>query len=1037
MAVFTAIGASIFGAGTLLATVSAAALQVAAGIAVNYFAAELNGQNEQPSFGIQGELQLGADVSRTVPIGWGLAEPSLVYANYWGQEGKTPNAYLTQVICLADYPVTAFGQLMLDGSYVTPLWNEANEMGAPILEKRGNSDHAWIKFYDGTQTTADPWLVSLFGSHPERPYGADRVGYGCPYVILTTKADETKWNGFPTIKATLYGAKLYDISRDSSRGGVGPQRVDQPATWGGDGDDLVIVQAYNMLNGFRFNGQWLYGLQDLPLARLPDAWWIGQINACRATVIGPAGPEPTYRAGGSIRVSTPVADTIRTLMTACQGRMVEAGGEYRPHVGGVSPTVDHITDGDLQSTEEQRFVPFFGLSNTINGIAGSHLSPENGWNTLPLPTLLRPDLEVADGNRRLLADVALDLVPYNWQAQRLMLQALAEARRERKLTLVLSGDHYLALPGETITFTSEENGFIDKLFRIDGAVDLANGDVIWDITELDPSDYDPDFSAYVPPVVGPLLPAVVPVQTIIGWNVIPDVLSDTNGTPRRPAVRFIWNPDIEDVRSVGMQLRIKSTQELVFSESYDNVTDGQVKVASARIFPNQLLQGRGRYFSSSGTVPQEWSGWLDVLTPNILYGSLDVDLDELAGEIEERVAELMDWSIYNTRETIEAARKNLLLDVDQDAANYRDKQQLRKELTSTFGTAKASWTLDIVTATGPNSALSMRIEELNAVVFDPVSGLPATTAIVDLLSAEVNNTETGLEAIGNAILSITSSVPGAEAAGLFRIYTAATEAGAESTIALTSASSASAGASTAALFLSTIAGGIGEVTVVANRFAVKTSPTGTPYGIFVVDAGVVWMDEARIRNLKAANIDVNELTASAGFFDNFEATWAQIDTAVVNNFVAQSANIANLAVGTLKIAAGAVSTVYSAISASDIAFSSAGGATAGTVNPASLVIPLSEGSLLIEGSATVRLTPLSSSNFARIFLQRNGVVIPGAVSEIRDFGTSRSFVSVTVHDAPGPGTYTYSLMVTGGGDLGQGFNGVYAGAPLIVTNNKR
>ncbi len=720
MAVFTAIGAAIFGAGTLLAGVSAAALQIAAGIAINYFTSSLNGQPEQQYAGMQGQLQVGADVSRTVPFGLNLAEHSMVYANYWGTADGTPNAYLSQVFCAADYPVKGLHEIYIDGARVTLLADDGSGKGRPVSEyQRDGQNYAWVKFYDGTQTAADPFLVATFGGHPERPYGANRVGYGCPYVILTTRVHEELWSGFPTVKIVLDGARLYDISRDSTRGGVGTQRANNPATWGGDGDYLTAVQAYTLLMGVRFNGQWLYGLQSLPAAQLPDAWWVAQVNACRATVTGPAGPEATYRSGGSINVSRPISETMQSLTTACQGRLVEVGGEYRLHVGGAQAPVYHITDGDVVSTEERRFVPFFGLADTINGIAASHPSPENGWNPLPLPTLLRPDLEAIDGGRRLLASVSLDLVPYEWQAQRVMQQALAEARRERKLTLVLPGGFYMALPGEWISFTSADNGFIDKLFRIDGAAYKANGDVMWDITEIDPADYDPDFGTYTPPVVGPLVPGVVPTQVIIGWSVTADYISDELGAPRRPALRFFWDGAVDDVRSVALQVRVRDTAALIFSDSHDMVRDGTVKVAAQSFLPNMWVQARGRYISASGTAPQAWGDWLDAQLPDIKLDARDVvfgdiDLDELG----EQAKGLFDWMGNNVRDLIEQAEAQAVLTGDQELANAMQFDEMRRTLSVVTETLSATFEETITTAIIPMNgqlvALADALTELSA-----------------------------------------------------------------------------------------------------------------------------------------------------------------------------------------------------------------------------------------------------------------------------------------------------------------------------------
>ncbi|PTX45942.1 hypothetical protein IQ03_04170 [Gemmobacter caeni] len=55
--------------------------------------------------------------------------------------------------------------------------------GLPIL---GDYEgHAWIRYYDGSQTAADPMLLARYGTHPDRPWTADMVGTGLCYAILT------------------------------------------------------------------------------------------------------------------------------------------------------------------------------------------------------------------------------------------------------------------------------------------------------------------------------------------------------------------------------------------------------------------------------------------------------------------------------------------------------------------------------------------------------------------------------------------------------------------------------------------------------------------------------------------------------------------------------------------------------------------------------------------------------------------------------------------------------------------------------------
>jgi hypothetical protein len=854
MAIFTAIGVGLFGAGTLMAGISAAALQVAAGLALNYFAASLNGQPDQQTAGMQGQLQVGAEVSRTVNIGLGLSEHSLVYANYWGDDGKTPNAYLTQVFCLGDYPVKSLAEFYIDGVKVAFSGAQtADGLGRSVDQyRRDGKDHAWVKFYDGTQTAADAFLVSKFGGHPERPYQAGRVGYGCPYIVVTTLVNDELWNGWPAIKAVLSGARLYDVSRDSTRGGNGSHRVDQPGTWGGDGDDLTAVQAYALLRGFRFEGQWLYGLQNLPLAQLPDAWWISQINACRATVLGPNGQEPTYRSGGSLAVSRPISDAITDLVTSCQGHIVEVGGEYRLHVGGAKTPVFHITDGDVFSTEERRFTPFFGLSETVNGISATHPSPENGWNVLPLPTLLRSDLETIDGNRRLTAAVALDLVPYEWQAQRIMQSALEEARRERQLTLALPGSFYFALPGEWITFTSVANGFDNKLFRIDGSADRDDGHVLWDLTEIDPADYDPDFSTYTPPVDGSLQPGYVPAQFIVGWSVTPDSIKDDQGRPRRPAVRFSWDPDIEDVRAVGFQLRTASGLDLVLDESFDNVRLGSIALASARILANQDLEGRGRYYSASGKVPQDWTGWLPVRTPDIGLSLADIDAEFGAvvgiitgmgeGSLSERLQEFYD-----------KLAKLAATEVSATVQAYTERRELEAEI----GENRAYFLEQVTVLVDADQAMATRVTALTT----------SFNQNVAFVGQQLTALSTANSALASSIDQVEVALDGITAGATFQMVSSAGPSGWSTKIAAVVRANVGSNFYEAGWYTLVNSNGDNVFAVKANDFYFLNESGGVITSPFYITDGTVYIKTAVIQDLTIGN---NKITDNA-ISDDFSA----------------------------------------------------------------------------------------------------------------------------------------------------------------------
>lgn len=729
MAIFTAIGAIASAVGTFiggLGAIGSFLLRTAVGIGLNLLAQAVAGKQKDPVFSINGELQGGGDLPRHFPFGITATAGSLVWANTWGRDGDTANAYLTQVIALSDLPINGLLRVWVDNQLVTLDLNTPNmSWGWQVKEFRNQGDNLWIKFYDGTQTEADSFLVNTC-SNQNRQWDRNRVGCGVAYVIVTSRVSKNMFNGIPTFMFEIDGCKLYDISKDSTAGGNGSHRRSDPKTWGGDGDHLPAVQAYNLLRGIESNGQWFYGVQGMSSARLPAENWIAQINKCRALIYGAHGMEPTYRSGGEISVAAPLATALEAILTTCQGRISEIGGVYRIHVGVPDAPVIHFTDDDILSTEEQTFTPFFGLADTINGIVGTYPSPQDGWVVKTAPPIYRKDLEALHGNRRLPADVSFDFVSNPEQVQRLMKSALEEGQRAKRHTLVLPPRFWpYCTPSTTISWSSKRNGYVNKMFRIDGVVDRANLDVLIDITEVDPSDYDWDSSSeFRPPVDGAVGPMRPTPQPIIDWFVEPATVRDNLDKPRRPAIKISWDGNKTDIAGVEYQVRNAASLEVQFSGRTDQPAVGALLISNG-LLPNVRYGVRGRYLTDS---PREtlWSDWLEVLTPNVKLNSDDVYFEVDTKEIIETVNRSNEWFNYQTREVIERARRNALLDIEQDAAGYDNIQQVRFELASSFQNAQSRWSYAIDVATGPNSAIGRRVEQIELTVGEDLAKAVST-----------------------------------------------------------------------------------------------------------------------------------------------------------------------------------------------------------------------------------------------------------------------------------------------------------------------
>lgn len=692
----TAIG--ITSAGTFLTGVVAAGLALATTYAVNYAAKALAGTPKQDttttaSGGVQGTLNAAGDLPRSFMLGNGMTAGSLVYANTWGlpgNPGNTPNAYFTQVIALSDMPGCALRNIWVNGELCT-ISGVDGGIGVPVTQYNknypgvGNIDHLWVRYYDGTQTTADSFLVASVSS-ADRPYQSTRVGKGICYAIVTALIDDTLFTGFPTFKFELSGIPLYDPTKDSTNGGSGSHRWSNTATWGGDGDDLPAVQAYNILRGIYYNGTWLYGLQLMTAARLPNVNWNAQIAKCRATITGESGLEATYRTGGQVAVDVAPLDIIQKLLTGCQGRLSEIGGFYKIHLGTPDSPTFAFTDNDILSSEEQEFSPFFGLADSVNGIAATYPSRTDAWNMKPCPPLYNSQYEIEDGTRRLLANPVFEFVPYTAQAQRLQKSALLEARRARRHSISLGPPWWIVEPGDVGTWTSNRNGYSSKQFRVDGVTDRANLDVVFNITEVDPTDYSwthaVDFQGVT---IGPtVFPRPAP-QGIIDWFAEPYVLYDDSGLGRRAAIRLTWDGTEPGISGVQWEVRNSASHPtaplvVVHRGRTDQVVVGAA-IISQNLVSNTAYEVRGQYIPSS---PRDmlWSDWLAVTTPNV-----DSTIDQTIREQVTLIENYLNDQVNYGMQLIAAAASNNM------ANTWLDNQQIRSELVATAGAANASVTI--------------------------------------------------------------------------------------------------------------------------------------------------------------------------------------------------------------------------------------------------------------------------------------------------------------------------------------------------------
>lgn len=543
-----------------------------------------------------------------------------------GKSGKTPNAYLTQVIILSAVKGPTLKSVILDGEEVTLGSTPHPDYGLPVEGKF--QDYAWIKFYDGSQTTADPMLLAKYGSYPERPWSSDMTLEGLSYAIVTTRYKRKLFSSIPSVRFVLGGIPLYDPRKDDTVGGTGPHRWSDPATW--EPSENPIVQIYNVARGISLPGGsvWGGGIDgaDFDLPALMAA-----ANACDAMAPdGQGGTEPSYRAGFEVQVADEPKAVIEELKKACAGALIDTGVTWAARAGGPGLPVYAVADDDILISDPETADPFPGLEEVFNGVQITYPDPDQLWEQKAAPPRLDATYEAEDLGRRKMAQVSMPAVPFGAQVQRLSYSLLREERRFGRLTFALGPEAAHLDPGDVVSVTHEELGFDATPFEIaEVREDLRTGRRTLSLHQRDPGDWS------VPPAeVLPLPPSStsvvdVPPQLASGWSATGISLLDGLGRTRRAGARLNWDgSEQDDVEAVVWRIRLASSGQVVISGRAVDVARGEVEVWEG-LLPGEAYEAE-MTFDVAGDRPAPSSGWLSFTAPDTRLSGPDIADDAVA-----------------------------------------------------------------------------------------------------------------------------------------------------------------------------------------------------------------------------------------------------------------------------------------------------------------------------------------------------------------------------------------------------------------------
>ena len=405
------------------------------------------------------EVQLG-EVPREAIVGRAVTAGSLVDVFNYG--GKYGTDWEVLVLALADHRCDA-----LEGFYV----NDGYVAFGADGNVAGYNSQLQVYWRSGTELQSVPAILTTNGPG----WTANDNGAGVAYVVVAYKADAADaknpvWpGGRPRFRWVVRGLRAYDARLDSSVGGAGAQRWNDPATrvW----SDNPIVQRYTWARGIYAcdrvgdPAQLLIG-RGLSATEAPPANVFARANLCDELV----GGAKRYRSGGIISAGESFLEVEEDFAAACAGIITQPQGSVEIDPGEARAVVATFTDDDLLVGSKVRWnkgMLSAASDEWVNTVVARYVEPSLGWAEHAAPVRRDPADITADGASREQA-VSLGFVSHGAQAGRIAEIIRRLGRLWGRAEVTLGPRWSFIAEGDWVAWQSARHfGGATRTFRVD------------------------------------------------------------------------------------------------------------------------------------------------------------------------------------------------------------------------------------------------------------------------------------------------------------------------------------------------------------------------------------------------------------------------------------------------------------------------------------------------------------------------------------------------------------------------------------------
>lgn len=536
------------------------------------------------------------------------------------------------VIQVADHPCEALLAAYGDNRLVrsSPLTHGVRTEITTYSNSGG--PRVWMTWHDGRPgQAADSDLVTASAQDPEVVAGrmpawtSDHKGAGCAYVHVEVRYDSDILTSIPTFLFKVRGAKFYDRRLDTTAGGSGSHRLNDPSTWAYTTNAAVVWDHYSL--GYKVEDDDLaFGIglskTELPYAQFAQAADLADEDVSTGTG-GGAATIKRYAINGVLSAATYFQDQLEDFQIQMAGRIVDLGGRIGLIGAEEKVSAVSLSDGDLVAGEPFQFAPKLQFSDLYGQVSGTFADPANNYQGTPYQTQYSAYAQLPDGGEAQAVTMDLPLEIHPRRAARNVSAWLARESLQPRLVGVFMPKAWKLEVGDWFDYTDAGVQIEAAMFEV---IDIVkNDDFTVTITAraVDPdflafdNDTDPDLS--VPPDVAPVslyldVPEVdIAVASIeSGDVVVPAIeitLTSDVAVAREVLVEYgIANPDFDPAEEES-----EDNPRTVGPTLFDTFHVGQVWTRITKgLLPSTAYVFRTKV--RAGRKESPWSAWSEVLT---------------------------------------------------------------------------------------------------------------------------------------------------------------------------------------------------------------------------------------------------------------------------------------------------------------------------------------------------------------------------------------------------------------------------------------